>query len=419
MASLLISRAYISQNFDHCTQPLGPLRQSVFSCLTCNPPPASPLDSYNPAGVCYSCSIACHGQHTLVELFNRRDFTCDCGTTRLPSTAPCTLRLDPITGVKGLVHSQPAAQSNTYNQNFRNRFCGCGELYDPHKQKGTMFQCLGLETEQNGGCGEDWYHPECLLGLPRNWHVLKHEDTIDQKGLRGDGSDNVLQQAGEEEADHPIPPGFPEEDQIESVICYKCTAINPWIKRYAGTKGFLPPVYHQSVPQSEIKVEPHSQSPTAPPNSETLHGSESNAEPLEKRKAESDETDCEPTAIKKLKTESVHQSQMESVIYHDCRKTTLPKPSTGSFSLIASDENFRTEFCRCAECYKSLRKYPQLLEEEDVYEPPLSDEGDGEGDVSVGTGSLLERGEAALSNIDRVRAIGTRSMSTDPSALFH
>jgi len=52
-----------------------------------------------------------------------------------------------------------------------------------------------------------------------------------------------------------------------------------------------------------------------------------------------------------------------------------------------------------------------LLEEEETYEPPLSAGSDSEagnaepGARSAGSRSLLERGEAALSNMDRVRAI--------------
>ena len=68
-------------------------------------------------------------------------------------------------------------------------------------------------------------------------------------------------------------------------------------------------------------------------------------------------------------------------------------------------ENFRERFCRCPSCYPKLSMYPQLLEEEESYEPPISESGE-EGGQSVGTASLLDRGEAALSNVDRVRAIG-------------
>lgn len=248
-SSQLKESTHYEQAFDHCTQSLGSLRQNLYSCLTCNPPPESPSDPYTAAGVCYSCSIACHGEHELVELFNRRNFTCDCGTTRLPSTSPCTLRIDPATGTKGPVHSQPAAQGNTYNQNFRNRFCCCGELYDAHTEKGTMFQCLGLASESEGGCGEDWWHPECVLGLGRGWtrdkttkaHAPAKEDTSNEVSAENNG-------AHEDNEEHDeLPPGFPREDDFETFICYKCIDADPWIRRYAGSTGFLPLVQKTSA----------------------------------------------------------------------------------------------------------------------------------------------------------------------------
>ena len=229
------AREALPYKFEHCTQPLGPLRQNLFSCLTCNPPPASPSDPFTPAAVCYSCSIACHGEHTLVELFNRRNFTCDCGTTRLPPTSPCTLRIDPNTGMKGPVHSQTPAEGNTYNQNSQNRFCGCGEFYDAEEEKGTMFQCLGLTSEKDGGCGEDWWHPECVVGLGRDWARAQAQI---KSGMSAE-----IDGPNDADADHPLPPEFPDEDSFDTFICYKCVDVNPWIKQYAGTAGFLPPVY--------------------------------------------------------------------------------------------------------------------------------------------------------------------------------
>ena len=229
------AREALPYKFEHCTQPLGPLRQNLFSCLTCNPPPASPSDPFTPAAVCYSCSIACHGQHTLVELFNRRNFTCDCGTTRLPPSSPCTLRIDPATEIKGPVHSQTPAEANTYNHNSQNRFCGCGEVYNAEEEKGTMFQCLGLTSEKDGGCGEDWWHPECVVGLGREWTRTQTQTKSEGNAATNGSNDG--------DADHPLPPGFPHEDSFDTFICYKCVDANPWIKQYAGTAGFLPPVY--------------------------------------------------------------------------------------------------------------------------------------------------------------------------------
>lgn len=256
MTQRVIDRAQILQTFDHCTNPLGSLKQNLFSCLTCNPPPQLSTDPYNPAGICYSCSIQCHGEHTLVELFGRRNFTCDCGTTRLPATAPCTLRIDPATGVKGPVHSQAPAEGNTYNRNFQNRFCGCGEIYNASEQKGTMFQCYGLATEQDGGCGEDWWHPECVVGLGREVGGKEQPDEILDATLV-----NSASAADEDEiADSgpPLPPGFPPEDDFETFICYKCLEVNPWLKPYAGTMGFLGPVFkaaHSTCPSTSLGKE--------------------------------------------------------------------------------------------------------------------------------------------------------------------
>ena len=32
-----------------------------------------------------------------------------------------------------------------------------------------MFQCLGLGTADDGGCGEDWWHPGCIVGMGPEW----------------------------------------------------------------------------------------------------------------------------------------------------------------------------------------------------------------------------------------------------------
>lgn len=161
----------------------------------------------------------------------------------MPTTSPCTLRIDPATGIKGPVHSQTAATGNTYNKNFLNRFCGCGELHNPHEEKGTMFQCLGLTNEEDGGCGEDWWHPECVLGLGRDWLQQTKPETMHTVPPPEDDDEET------EELGDPLPPGFPQEHDFEGFICYKCVDANPWIKRYAASPGFLMPVFRKELPQ--------------------------------------------------------------------------------------------------------------------------------------------------------------------------
>ncbi|KAJ4402128.1 hypothetical protein N0V85_005375, partial [Neurospora sp. IMI 360204] len=315
------AREALPYSIENCTKPLGPLRQAVFSCLTCNPPPADPKAPYNAAGICYSCSVQCHGEHTLVEIFAKRNFTCDCGTTRFPATSPCNLRINEETGTKGGVHSEEPDANNKYNQNFRNRFCGCECDYDPFEQKGTMFQCLGLGTAETGGCGEDWYHPGCIVGLGPDWYekmekkdkpksevktevqtesggplpTIAEDETTEQNGANAEEAEEE-----DEDDDPPPPPGFPADDDFEGFICYKCVEAYPWIKRYAGTEGFLPPVYLK-----EEENKPVEQITTATSELEVNGDSSS-----KKRKASDDDNeDVVESQEKKPKTEDLTVSE--------------------------------------------------------------------------------------------------------------
>lgn len=386
----------------------------MFACLTCNPAPATESDTWTPAGVCYSCSVQCHGEHTLVEIFQKRNFTCDCGTKRLPATSPCALQINE-TNTRGNVHSQEPDVNNKYNKNFRNRFCACDCDYDPFEQKGTMFQCLGLGTEETGGCGEDWYHPGCLVSMGPKWFekMAPRQKKIADADANGNGL-AVISEANEdekqpekeenkseadeeyaEEEDPPMPPGFPEEEDFDGFLCYKCVESNPWIKQYAGTSGFLPAVH----------LEPSAQKPAQATSTAT--GS--------KRKADAAaDDDEEQESAKRVKTQSEAPAPATTIAATaalteptGCKLPNLPAVPAGRFSLFLK-EDFREKFCRCSDCFPKINAYPQLLEEEEVYEPPMSDDGDASqngGGSTAGSGSLLERGESALRNVDRVRAI--------------
>jgi E3 ubiquitin-protein ligase UBR7 len=366
-----------------------------------------------------------------VELFNKRDFTCDCGTTRLPATSPCTLRVNPETNTKGEVHSELPDPNNKYNQNFKNRFCGCECDYDAHAQKGTMFQCLGLGTADDGGCGEDWWHPGCIVGMGPEWFEQigrtatpkkpKKEGLLESitevaeeaveasKGEQANRADNPTETAPEEDMeddDPPPPPGFPEEDDFDGFICYKCVDANPWIKRYAETKGFLGPVFKRSTAPS----------PETGLLAKAEEAISSNILNSKKRKSDDDEESEASGPSKRLKdetsdptakitsTETAETSEKPAIETPACKYKALLPTQTGQFSLFFKS-GFRDYLCRCSDCFPDLKKHNQLLEEEEIYEPELSESGDGDGASTAGSGSILERGESALKNVDRVRAI--------------
>lgn len=254
-----------------------------------------------------------------------------------------------------------------------------------------MYQCLGLGTVDQGGCGEDWWHPHCLVGLPKDWP--DNPTQIDAKRRKAD--------AEGEEDDYPVPATFPDDDDFTTTICYKCVTSNPWIKQYAGTKEFLPPLYKTG----QVKSEPQ---PTIVP-------ADDEEQPMLKRKAsDDDEIDRPSSPSKRLKEdetkEPVSQNAMPppSSLTNKHKHDFLPPAPSGIFSILAK-KDFRDHLCHCPKCFPQLVPHPQLQEEEDEYEPSLSDSEqsliDGSGAHSHGTGSLLERGEAALNNVDRVRAI--------------
>ncbi|KAK7419815.1 hypothetical protein QQZ08_010703 [Neonectria magnoliae] len=458
------AREALPFSIEHCTKILGPLRQNVFACLTCNPPPAEAGDDWTPAGVCYACSVQCHGEHTLVEIFQKRNFTCDCGTTRIPATSPCALRTNDTTNTRGGVHSEEPDTNNKYNHNFRNRFCGCECDYDPFQQKGTMFQCLGLGTQESGGCGEDWYHPGCLVGMGPKWFekmgkkpvsISKEcanstkelitisegnegqqdatEKSVDEKPIDEKRTDEkpthetaVVEEDEDNDDEVPMPPGFPEEEDFEGFLCYKCVEANPWVKRYAATSGFLPAVFvdhtKSATGESATEAKPaadesvtKAKSPVETKPEEKPEEKSEEADTLS-RKRKADDDDAEPTEAKRLKSETVSDTNgtngdaaapssetKESGL--GCKLPNLPPAPMGQFSLFFK-EDFRDKFCRCSSCYPNLNAHPQLMEEEEVYEPPMSEDGASQhGGSTNGSGSLLERGESALRNVDRVKAI--------------
>ena len=334
------------------------------------------------------------------------------------------MRIDAETNAKGGVHSEEPNVNNKYNQNFRNRFCGCECDYDPFQQKGTMFQCLGLGTHETGGCGEDWWHPGCVVGLGPKWFegMTTKKVKVEAKDVEANGQLPTIAEdseaapqngetgAGEAEAeddddDPPPPPGFPADEEFESFLCYKCVDAHPWIKRYAGTPGFLPPVY---LKQGDAAQE------TAPAVTKEESPVASNGDSSKKRKAEDDEADSETAKRQRSEVGTPPKPTVEeasdaptsptSTTTPVCKLPTLPAAPSSQFSLFLTP-TFRTHLCHCPACFPLLTPHPQLLEEEETYEPPTSEDGDSEHGASTDGGSLYDRGESALRNVDRVRAI--------------
>jgi E3 ubiquitin-protein ligase UBR7 len=334
-----------------------------------------------------------------------------------------------------------------------------------------MFQCLGLGTAKDGGCGEDWYHPGCVVGLGPTWYEDQPTSKTSTSGpleiTMEDASavvNHVHETNGNGEGDPdddevPPPPGFPNEGDFEGFICYKCVDANPWIKRYAGTDGFLEPVFKRSSAPSpetrpETKINPKDpkaatemfSAPAVSRKRKSEDAGSADTVPLKRVKDDDLDLDNRPIPTETpgsldrlinevivtsadtidadvakpdvdsldLNTKSAHTDTTgapnklgsHTVTAKSCKYESLPPAPGGTISLFLKS-GFRDHFCHCSSCFPRLTLHPQLLEEEEAYEPPVSSDGGSGADGSThgSGGSLLDRGERALTNVDRVRAI--------------
>ncbi|KAH3768035.1 ubiquitin protein ligase E3 component n-recognin 7 [Pelomyxa schiedti] len=119
-----------------CTYDQGYKNQALYSCLTCG-------SADKPVGVCFGCSLRCHVDHNIVELYFKHGFRCDCGSSKIatPDSKCCF-------NTSGF--PRPSNTENRYGHNFQGLFCWCNKLYDPAT---IMFQCVACE---------EWYHNYCL-----------------------------------------------------------------------------------------------------------------------------------------------------------------------------------------------------------------------------------------------------------------
>ncbi|ORY92683.1 hypothetical protein BCR35DRAFT_298172 [Leucosporidium creatinivorum] len=378
------AREVLGETGNQCTYDLGYIKQPLYACLTC----------LNNCAVCAACSVACHGDHDLVELFNRRDFQCECGTRRMGAGSFCSL--SPRTDA-------PISEGNRHDKNFRNEFCICGRLYDPATETDSMYQCIVCE---------DWLHHECLLG--------SHSDLNDA----------------------PLGP-----DDFDQIICDGCVKTNRHgvrsmvLERYAGRKGtgvmviggeggreVLGRAILEDDDQ-EVTIEMEAAATAAP--------ADATSTTTEKRKADSPklEGDLEP-APKKLRTDNASTSKLSSSTPSILPSTAsvLPTPSAessqppavsappsaageckaplpfapGEVSPLMKlesegrklnvylEEGWMMRWCRCSKCAPSFYDLPYFLEEEEVYEPPEDPDAQK---------STLELGMEALARMPREQAI--------------
>lgn len=389
---------------NECTFLKGELRQPLYACLTCS------HANNTPVGVCYLCLIQCHATHDLVELFTKRNFTCDCGTTKMAKSdvGACRLRQGspPSTRLAFRdVYSAPEdipSLSNTYNQNFHGLFCVCSKEYNPLEESATMHQCYLGDV-----CGEDWYHEDCILGYEPGFIMSKRyvggENKLDDLGSPGGEANNEAEETTRGEESEEL-----TKEESEAVKELE-------VKESEAVK-------ESEVKESEVvKEEPEAEDVASPDDNSHIIGPHiPNTDDFDQyvcwrcvsaHKNVFEELAQDPSVVLKtvprfenVKTRTEWEERLARWKEHShvgeppAKKARLESPPISVFLAPGFKDSLKTNKFS-ADTHKFLASHAFFVDDDIVHQPPPDT------DLESSTGSLLDLGTEALSSLPREQAI--------------
>ncbi|KAI8971638.1 hypothetical protein BDF20DRAFT_915419 [Mycotypha africana] len=345
--------------FEKCTFSLGYIRQPLYACKTCS---VDNEDNKEPAGMCYSCSIACHSNHDLFELFPKRTFRCDCGLPGKFGDHPCSLMIP----AKKIVKTN---EKNAYNHNFQGRYCRCDQHYDPDTEEATMYQCLICE---------DWFHERCIGNIPEeiaNFDCYVCRTCTKRCPFILSGKDSRFSY-GLSKGQAPISKWIIPE------------AVEPVTEKVTSSNG----LENSSVSVDKPNIDVNTQNKEkAAPSIPTTKSQDSETVTIEKkRKHNEDEEHLPFTTQTKLKKQKKHDTYCENI-------DQSLFAGYDNVELFLQDE-WRQGLCKCKECAHAYKdnNVEFLLQEEETYEPEEDEDS---------KKSLLQIGMEQLQHVDRVQVI--------------
>ncbi|ORY01776.1 hypothetical protein K493DRAFT_334838 [Basidiobolus meristosporus CBS 931.73] len=340
--------------FERCTHSLGYLYQELYVCKTCTPDLSvfeksdqkdfgiNCESDWYPGAICYACSIACHADHELLELWSKRGFRCDCGLENKYPTKQCSLQPKDLKTDKNIL--------NKYTHNFVGRYCWCNAIYDPDSDDSYMAQCSVC-------C--DWFHDKCI-GIERE----------------------ML-------------------DSCEGFICRDCTEKHAWLRKV----GAWALQERQSIEEAAGSTGPTQTGSLIKPIivdklklNEAAESQGKNASIVQTKRQPEETVDIE-TVTKKSKLESgADQKKVVEKTKAECKFKDIEPISPGACLHLLCNAGWKKSLCQCQECQDTLKQSDLkfLLEADELYEP--------EKDADAGK-SLFECGMERLLSMNRNDAV--------------
>lgn len=342
----------------------------MYSCATCS------KGSKKEAAICLACSLECHDNHEVYELYTKRNYRCDCGNSKFDSNFVCKL-------IEKDQKKSPINEKNKYNHNFSGRYCTCDKRYPPEENDDSaesndeMWQCVVCE---------DWYHSKHLGAneLPAKFEELvcgSCVEDLDFVHYYYKTADMNGSLKSSESATTPSASQKPESDLTTQVTSEAISSTEVDVKTGSSVNG-------------ETVGDEKSKEATTICESDTNDSQAENKDPDHGKSSNQTKSECILDSLKK----EYESNEAENP---KCSSETREKQSRNP--LFWSDCTWRSKLCRCQKCldmYKA-KDCEYLLDEKDTVQYY-----EAQGKVMAkDSQSPMERGMSALNRMNRAAVV--------------
>lgn len=334
-----------------------------------------------------ACSLECHDNHEVYELYTKRNYRCDCGNSKFKPNFECKL-------MDKQLKKLPLNENNKYNHNFSGRYCTCDKRFPPEENDDNaddeMWQCIVCE---------DWYHTKHLGAkeLPAKFDELICGQCVDKL-------DFVHHYKNLEEL-------APAKESVSTSSTFASveTTINNSNNQSDGQQPS--PIEDQTKLSSESKERKSDEDTTTKDQESQGVDRLSSANAV----CESDTNDSQLENKDPVKSASA--SPVECILEslkrrQDLKDSANQQPAVGASNNITSsskgplfwsDCGWRSKLCRCQKCldmYK-MKNCEFLLDDKDTVQYY---EAQGKA-IAKNSGTPFERGMSALNRMNRAAVV--------------